>query len=833
MNLNNILTELHAEVEPLLAMVDKFSRDEIAARIRSPETPLTEQDLVAIVNAAQHAGLLDATREGYGLWSEYAGDKAFAFTLPALRMIAGQSATMAFCLHTLALGEALKVRYPCLAHETLLPLMLEGSLGLGRSALGRWLQGQADGAGQARDLALLADCYGDRQRLLLTHQHGMDALVPMFDQGNLYFARVSVSAAPAPGFHGLDGLQARTGRVEQHGPVTPAVEPAVFGHFLMMQTLGFLAIATGAAEQAGTLANEYTSLRKQGGRLIVRHDAVAGLMAVMVRAIDQADLVLRQGAMQLPENLSLAHCLAQKITVMSGLSEAVNAAMQILGGVGYMRDYGIEQRLRDINCLRVLGGSQSELPLLVSSLQNAAAAQVEAVSSRGGLPGHVNGRHRLSPLTAFKKLPLLKLLSDYRPRDLWQEETASLPRPLAVYRRQVRQFAEQTLLPRSLELDRYVVETGRYPPQRNHILRKAGKAGLLSDLLPAPIGSIPLSRMRCPLVWQQAIRVEELARADGGLMLLLSAHNLGLAPVLYSGNLNVLREVVIPAFRENKKGNPQLFAYAITEPAAGSDAEDGHGAQHNRPGVVATRANGGWLLQGRKLFISGGDTARWITVFAAIKQQGFDSWTAFLVDTQAPGFAVVRTENKMGMRVSGAAELELNQYFVPDQRVLGGVAKGWGLNRATLNLSRLPVAAMSVGFAQQACESAVEFACRMSLGNRPLIHYQQVQLQLADMLAETSAIRALVWQFSRGWTPRQSQASMAKFYASDRAQTVIESAMDLMGNHSLLHESRVEKNFRDNRLTRIFEGTNQINRLAVIEEQQQEFIRKMAANGWS
>lgn len=182
----------------------------------------------------------------------------------------------------------------------------------------------------------------------------------------------------------------------------------------------------------------------------------------------------------------------------------------------------------------------------------------------------------------------------------------------------------------------------------------------------------------------------------------------------------------------------------------------------------------------------------------------------------------------MGMRASGAAELELEGCFVPDAMVVGGVRNGWGLARATLNLSRLPVAAMGVGFAQQAVDIATTFACRETLAGRPLLHYQQVQSVLAELQAETSAIRALVWQHARQWTPRQDAASICKFQATDRAQVVIETVMDLLGNHAVTSDAGIERTLRDVRLTRIFEGTNQINRLAVIEDQQAGLLSRIA-----
>lgn len=830
MNFNQLLMNVSSEVTPLLSMVESFSSNEIMSRYRSPEIPLTTQELKEIVGLAVEAGLLDASPSGYGFWSEYTNKQAPTFSLNALRIIAKHNVSVAVLLHTISLGNLCTQFVSGSENTPNIPLILEGRFGLGRSSLSRWLRLPVI---DAFDSDLLADCYGLKDRLAFHYSPKIDILAPLFRAGKMCLCRINnedKQSIESTGFHGFDGLHTATWNLQQQASTYADITKREFEDLLIMNTLGNLAIGLGALDNANSLVNDFVRLRKQGGHLIIQHDAIASLMATILAAIQQVGDSLHQQSLLSIQQHSLQQCLSLKMQFLPQISQGINSAMQIFGGIGYMRDQGIEVLLRNVNCLRVLSGSQAELPLVITSLHTPEAGKIEPINSNSSLPGYLPKDNELSPWRAFRKLPLLSVFSNYRPTSLWEEETNMLPKALAQYRRRLRQFSDIHVLPYALSCDEHVGNGLGYPECRNQILRIAGKEGLLNDLLPAPLGSVPLSRYRHSLVWQQAIRVEELARADGGLMLLLSAHNLGLAPVLFSANLTVLRDIILPSFRANRKGNPQVFAFAITEPAAGSDAEDGYGAQHNKPGVRATQVSGGWQLNGRKLFISGGDIARWVTVFAAVERQGFESWSAFLVDTKCPGFSVVRTENKMGMRVSGAAELELDRYFVPNNRVLGGLNKGWGLNRATLNFSRIPVAAMSVGFAQQATECAIEFACRMSLANRPLIHYQQVQLQLADMLAETAAIRSLVWRFAKNWTPRQSQASMAKFYASDRAQSVIESAMDLMANHSLMHSNHVEKTFRDNRLTRIFEGTNQINRLSVIEEQQDEFLNKIMQN---
>lgn len=449
------------------------------------------------------------------------------------------------------------------------------------------------------------------------------------------------------------------------------------------------------------------------------------------------------------------------------------------------------------------------------------------MSTLSHLHGHLPTNHPLSPHWQFRNFPMIgRVLTDYPVRDLWETDFARLPGPLAKQRRRARAFAEQYLLPVAAELDLAPhLPAGECHPAAHRILCEAGRQGWLSYFLPRPLGSMKWRSVRYAPIWQCSIIVEEFSRACGGLMLLLSAHHLGVMPLALSGSINTILRFLVPVYRSCQRGEPHLVAFAITEPGAGSDAEEGHGAAAYRPGVVATPTISGYLLNGRKCYISGGDLAKTATVFAALHGEGMESWTCFYVDCDAPGFKVVRTELKMGMRASGAAEIEFTDVFVPNDRIIGGLRKGWALNRATLNASRIPVASMGVGFARAATETALEFARRYTLGGKALIHYQDVQLHLATMVAETRAIRSLVWEEARdAWQPRQLNASLCKFHATDRAQHVCEMAMDLLADHGGLHEQKLEKIFRDVRLTRIFEGTNQINRLSLIEDWQDQLM---------
>ncbi len=442
---------------------------------------------------------------------------------------------------------------------------------------------------------------------------------------------------------------------------------------------------------------------------------------------------------------------------------------------------------------------------------------------RQSLAGHLPPEHPLSPRQAFRVLPpLTRDIVCYDPVSVWDQDTAALPPPLAALRRQTRQFADRELRPRALEGDLRPHD----PATDAAVIRRAAESGVLLAHLPPPLGTGAVALADYPLAWAATVKVEELCAACGGWGLMLSAHALGMMPLLLSGDKKVWKRFLLPARQRSVSGTPYLFAFAITEPGAGSDVESGYGAAHSRPETVARRAAGGWVLNGRKQYISGGDIADAVAVFAALEGEGFESWTCFLVERGSAGFRCLRNESKMGQRASGAAELELRDVFVPDDHRIGDLRTGWALNRASLTCSRMPVAAIALGIARGAMDAAIDFVCRYRLGGKPLIDYQEIQLRVADMIAETSAMRAMIWQLASRPVVTQSNAAMTKVRCSDSALRICEMAMELLSQHGVLHGNQVEKHFRDARLTPIYEGTNQINRLAVIEDFQEVLLQK-------
>ncbi|OGP60547.1 MAG: hypothetical protein A2V67_15175 [Deltaproteobacteria bacterium RBG_13_61_14] len=401
-----------------------------------------------------------------------------------------------------------------------------------------------------------------------------------------------------------------------------------------------------------------------------------------------------------------------------------------------------------------------------------------------------------------------------REGDLWQEETETLPWPLARQRRLYKNFADQFIRPRALEVDKHLAEFDPWP-----LWHEAARRGFQTEFLPWPFGTaklLNLASMPSPL-FATALKAEEFCAACGGMALMLLAHDLGMAPLLLSGTwtgFNWLRRI----YSRIRAGENIAAAFAITEPGAGSDVEETEGAARARILSRAKKAPGGYLLNGRKCFISDGGIASYITFFAALENEGVESWTCFLVESPMKGFSRGRREKKMGQKAGDATELILEDVLVPEDHRIGPERSGWALNRNTLNYSRPAVGAIAVGIARGALERCLEFCRATRLGNKRLADYQDVQIELAEMTIQLTAARALVWHCGRYRLPFQGVSAAAKCFAGDTAFAICHKAMELMGDHGYLHGHGVEKAMRDSRLNQIYEGTNQINRLALIED---------------
>jgi alkylation response protein AidB-like acyl-CoA dehydrogenase len=414
--------------------------------------------------------------------------------------------------------------------------------------------------------------------------------------------------------------------------------------------------------------------------------------------------------------------------------------------------------------------------------------------------------------------PLGRWLYDHSTETLWERDTRTLPRYLRKRRRTYRRFAQEHIAPLAAQADH---SPEAYDPRP--LLAQAGRRGFQSELLPWPLGRMPYRALLGGMIFPVVLKAEEFCAACGGIGLSLLAHDLGMGPLMLCGHLPTILRWQWPINRANLRGEVRLVAYAITEPGAGSDVEESAGAAQARYVTTARKVPGGYVLNGQKVFISGGGHCDYVTVFAVLeredgaKAQVDTDFTCFIVEREREGFGVGRREHKLGQRACDASQLFFDEVFLPRRNLVGTERSGWALNRNVLNYSRGPVGAIALGIARGAVEAATRFARETRLGDRPLMAYQEVQLALAEMWLDTMAMRGMVWQGTRHFLPQQGISSASKAFCGDTAFRVTNRAMELMGDHGYLAARGAERAMRDARLNQIYEGTNQINYLAFVE----------------
>lgn len=372
-----------------------------------------------------------------------------------------------------------------------------------------------------------------------------------------------------------------------------------------------------------------------------------------------------------------------------------------------------------------------------------------------------------------------------------------------------REFARRHIAPRALLLDKDPDN-----PQRDELVREGAQAGIIGASLPEFLGGSGHDPFTSALV------TEELATACAGCTVLFGATMLGLTPILFSGDVDAVQRFVPPLVQSWSTATPQLAALAATEPDAGSDFINGNPAGRIRTRVE--KKDGGYLINGRKVFISNGSIARLITVFASHDPSAplRDSMSCFVVHNDTPGFSVGQVFDKMGQRASPAAELVFDDVWVPESHRVAPEGGGWALNRLIMSVTRTPVAVIALGIARAAYEKAIEYAEARIQGGKPIVQHQAIQGLLADMAIRLEAARGLVWRAAHSIAvgqPSLKLSSMAKTFASDAAVANATDAIQVLGGYGYMHEYGVEKLLRDAKLTQIYEGTNQINRFEIME----------------
>ena len=362
----------------------------------------------------------------------------------------------------------------------------------------------------------------------------------------------------------------------------------------------------------------------------------------------------------------------------------------------------------------------------------------------------------------------------------------------------VRELAAEQIAPRAAAID----ETAEFPQDLRELL---AKQDLLGTCFGEEHGGTALETVA------QTILVEEIARADATTSLIPIVQKLGALPIMIAGS-DEQKDRYFPRLASGE----WLIAFALTEAAAGSDVAS------NR--MRATRDGDGYVLNGSKRFITHGSVADVLTVFALTDPAagGRKGMSAFIVETQTPGFAAPRIEHKMGIRGSPTAELTFDDVRVPAANLIGAEGEGFRIAMATLDRSRLGIAAQAVGIAQGALDAAVAYAAdRKQFGER-VADFQGIQWMLADMASQTEAARQLTYAAAARvdanapdlpyWT------SSAKLVAGDTAMRVTTDAVQVLGGYGYITEYPVERMMRDAKITQLYEGTQQIQRLIVARQ---------------
>ena len=356
-----------------------------------------------------------------------------------------------------------------------------------------------------------------------------------------------------------------------------------------------------------------------------------------------------------------------------------------------------------------------------------------------------------------------------------------------------RRFAEKEIAP-------HVREWDRAEAMDRSIVARLGDMGWLGATLPETYGGMGLDTLSYCLI------IEELGKADSSVRGVVSV-NVGLVgkTLLKWGTEEQKKEWLPPLCSGERLG-----CYALTEPGSGSDA-----------GSLATKAErdgDDWVLNGSKMFITNGTWAGLALVFARTGEDGPKGITCFLVPTDTRGFSTSDVKGKLGLRAQDTAELILEDVRVPDRNRLGDEGKGFSVAMSALDNGRISLAAGCVGIAQGALDASVRYAQERRQFGKPIARFQLIQELLADMAVETNAARLMTWRaaaLSDAGKKHTVESSMAKYFASEVAVRAANAAVQVHGGYGYIDEYAVGKYLRDARVTTLYEGTSQIQKLII------------------
>ena len=361
----------------------------------------------------------------------------------------------------------------------------------------------------------------------------------------------------------------------------------------------------------------------------------------------------------------------------------------------------------------------------------------------------------------------------------------------------IRELALERVAPRAAEID----HSGQFPWDMKELL---AQQDILAMPFPSEYGGVGASELAIVMA------IEELSRHCATTGLLLAVQQLGATPILLAGN----EEQKSKYFPRLASGE-WLAAFGLTESGSGSDA----GAMR----TMAVRKGNRYILNGSKRFITNGGLAQVNSIFAITdRQKGTRGISAFIVEKDFPGFSVGRIEDKMGIKGSQTAELIFTDCEVPEENLLGHEGDGFKIAMMTLDRTRPGIGAQALGIAQGALDLAVSYSKQRIQFNRPIAENQGIQFMLADMATKVEAARLLVYNVAElidsGEKEFSKYSAMAKMFASDIAMEVTNDAIQVLGGYGYMKEYPAERMMRDAKITQIYEGTNQIQRVVIARE---------------
>lgn len=358
----------------------------------------------------------------------------------------------------------------------------------------------------------------------------------------------------------------------------------------------------------------------------------------------------------------------------------------------------------------------------------------------------------------------------------------------------IREIARERVAPRAAEID----HTGEYPWDMKELL---AQQDILAMPFPETYGGLGSTELAVSMA------IEELSRHCATTGLILAVQQLGAMPIMLCGNEEQKRKYLPPL-----ASGTWLSAYGLTESGSGSDA--------SAMQTFAVRKGDKYILNGSKRFITNGGLAEVNSIFAITdRSAGTRGISGFIVEKDFPGFTVGRIEDKMGIKGSQTAELIFQDCEVPAENLLGKEGEGFKIAMMTLDRTRIGIGAQALGIAQGALDLALDYARQRVQFKKPIAANQGIQFLLADMATKVEASRLLVYNaaemLDRGDADFARYSSMAKMFASDSAMAVTSDAIQVLGGYGYMKEYPAERMLRDAKITQIYEGTNQIQRMVI------------------